>query len=441
MTDRTPTAPRSWSGLRGAAAIAVGFALLSFGLHTANMLHHARLDGCDSPLLLCRNAKGAWGSSTGDYHAYLAIAIDIVYAGGITDFWKVSYIRRTPGYPLLMVAAYDATGMFTPVHWAGPFTAAGAAAAVVGLAFALGGRRAAILAGILFCLWLSAYRHSVDMRTDAPHAFAAVMAVCASLAWRRSERAGFAGVAALVWMFTQAVRPSLFGIAAILPVLLFKRGAPRRYLAISGALLAATLLVPAFVVGSNAIKHGAPVATEIASLNLACYSVPRMMAELGHGRFADMRRRCVKRFRAIPIEDRTQQQTAWAIGAFRLHPGAAVRSFAGEFKAQMLAGIALSDYPKYAPSWLSAGRGFMFTFWCVVIAGIAIVARRDPPTAVFAVLFIGMIILPATTSHYVGNRLRLPVDVLCVPFAAVAIDAALKVAARWRRERGWGGAA
>ncbi len=435
MTAETPSAPNARRGLRSVALLAVVVALASFALHTANLIYRARADGCESALLLCRNAKGAWGSSVGDYKDYLAVALDIVYAGGVTNFWKVPYYRRTPGYPLLMVLTYDATGMFTPVHWVGPIAAAGAGAAVVGLGFALGGRRSAILAGILFCLWLSAYRYSADMRTDAPHAFAAVMAVAASLAWKRTERGGFAGLAAALWMATQALRPTLFGIAAILPVLLFKRGVDRRYLIASGALLASTLVMPAFVIGSNAIRYGTPVASEIATRNLACYAVPRMMAQLGHAPFDEMRNRCLKRFRAIPREDRARMQTAWAIGAFRLHPWPALRSFAGELSVQMFAGIELSPYAKYQPSWLRAGAGFMAVYWICVLAGLFVTARRERGTAIFAALFVLLVMLPATSSHYVGNRLRLPVDILCIPFAAVFVETAARNAIRWRRRQ------
>ena len=188
--------------------------------------------------------------------------------------------------------------------------------------------------------------------------------------------------------------------------------------------------------GSNYIKHGVPVASEIANHNLACYSVPRMMAQLGEGSFKQLRKRCIQRFKAVSKRKRPGAEVAWALSTFRAHKAAAIKSFAKELSDQMFAAIEVSPYARYSPNWLRAGPVFMGLFWLCAAGGLIIFARRDRGTAIFVTLFFVLVMGPATTSHYVGNRLRLPVDLMCIPFAVAFVDAAVvRAKAGWRARR------
>ncbi len=108
------------------------------------------------------------------------------------------------------------------------------------------------------------------------HAFLIAGALACSVAWRDGERATRAFLGALFWVAAQSLRPTLFPLAIFLPLLLVKRGASRRYAAISVALWAFTLLTPAFVMGANYARHGIVTSGHVLAVNLGCYAVPRL---------------------------------------------------------------------------------------------------------------------------------------------------------------------
>jgi len=278
-----------------------------------------------------------------------------------------SYIRRTPGYPLLLLASSNAVGTTLPARWVGPVLAAGAAFAIVWLAIEMAGsHRSGVIAGVLAIGWLSSYCFSAALQPDGPHAFLVVMAIAATVHWRRYGRLRAAGLAGALFAAAQMLRPTLHPLLVILPLLLHKRGASRRYAIGSLLLWGTTAIVPLFVIGSNAVHHGVATPSHVMAVNLRCYTVPRIQAEQGLGSFHALRSSCLKRFQGTPPHVRIPQQIGEATSFLGNHLGAAVRSFAGELTHQLLEPIRLPDVPAHAhlyPRILATDLDVLAPFW------------------------------------------------------------------------------
>jgi len=401
---------------RGLALVALGAAALAFLLHGAHLLTLARAQGCPSALLLCPTEVGPWAA--GDYRSYWRVAERIREGGPL----GASYLRRGPGYPLLLLLAAELTGQVSPARWLGPLGAGLAAGAVSWLAGALSGRlRGALLAALLFGLWLDAWRFSAALRPDGLHAFLAAAALAASVGWRRSERARAGLLAAVLWAAAQALRPTFAALPLILPALLFKRGAGRRYRRVSLGLWLASLAVPAFTIGANRIQHGIAIPSQVLAVNLACYAVPRLEEESGRGTFLALRRQCVERFRGLAPAERVRAQLRYAREALLARPGAALRSFLRELRVQTLHPLRLWDVEARRalyPAWGETGSLPVLAFWLLGAAGLFALARSEPGLALFLALAFLLVMLPATTSHLAGSRLRFPLDLLFLPVVA-----------------------
>jgi hypothetical protein len=409
--------------------IALACALLAFALHGANLIYRARAHGCDSLLLLCATEVGPW--ATGDFPTYLAVADEIRDAG----FLGASYYQRTPAYPLLLFAARELTGEVSPVRWFGPLCIALAAAAAAWLAARAGGRAGvAWLCGLAVALWPNGFRFSTALRPDGPHAFLALAALAATLAFARSARRRDLAAASALWILVQGLRPSFFGVAAALwPLFARALGDPARR-AGAVALLASTLAVPAFVVGHNGWTTGAWVPTQVGGTNLACYAVPRLQQELGEGDFLSLRRACEARFDAMPRSERDAAQRAHALAYFRAHPKRALASFARELVSQLGEAASPSRHADLYPAWLALGPRAIWAYWLLALVGIAKLARLDAALALTLALLFALVMLPASSSHLVGPRLRLPVDYLfALPVSLALGELASALAQRLRR--------
>jgi hypothetical protein len=409
-----PPVQRSVPPLALLLAAAVS-ALLVLVCHGANLRYLARANGCESALLLCPTEEGPWAS--GDLKTYHRVARDI----GERGLLGASYLRRGPGYPLLLLGIERLTGHVSPVRLLGPLLAALGAGAVAWLAGRLSGRLApALLAGPLLCLWFGAYRFTAGMGPDGMHAFLSVTALALCVEWRRSERPLLGALGGALWVAVQSLRPTFFALPLLLPALLWKRGASPRYASVSLALWLASLAVPAFVVASNRIHHGVAVPSQVLANNLACYAVSRLEHERGLGEFDAFRWSCIEHFQRMPPHERVPAQMAYARKALLEKPAESLGSFLRELRVQALYPLHVWDVPKREalyPGWMQAGPGWLLLFWGCAAAGLAVQARRDPGLALFLALAWLLVMLPATTSHFAGDRLRFPLDVLCMPVA------------------------
>jgi hypothetical protein len=395
---------------------------LVLAAHGANLRYLARQLGCESALLLCPTEVGPW--ATGDLMTYHRVAREIDRKGLL----GASYLRRTPGYPLLLLLSERLTGEVSPVRLLGPLLAALGAGAVAWLAGRLSGRIGpALLAGPLLCLWFGAYRYTAGMGPDGMHAFLAVTALALSVEWRRSERALLAAAAGALWVAVQSLRPTFFALPFLLPPLLWKRGGSDRYARASLLLGLATFAVPVLVVASNRIHHGIAVPSQILANNLACYSVARLEHERGLGKFDSLRWGCIEHFRRMEPRERIPAQMAHARRVLLADPGASLRSFLGELRDQMFYPLHIWDVIERValyPAWMRAGACWLALFWGCAAAGTLLLARRDPGLAIFLALAWLLVMLPATTSHFAGDRLRLPLDLLFMPAALAFLGAA-----------------
>ena len=145
---------------------------------------------------------------------------------------------------------------------------------------------------------------------------------------------------------------------------------------------------------------------------------------------------CRKHSRQIKGEaKRPSAQIAYALDFFWQHPGETALSFAREAGRQLLHPMRLSPhlhrYRAYA--WATPGPGVLVVFWIASGAGLGILLRRDPALGMFWLAVGALILGPAATSHLVMDRLRLPLDLLAIPCAALALDRGLSWASRLGR--------
>ncbi len=399
-------------------------------LHQLNLMHVARSLGCDPLSLACPAGKVPWVAP--DTSSYVDVARDILAHGPL----RASYLLRGPGYPLLLALSHRLAGHPLLPLWIEPWLAALAAGAVMSIARSIGaGGRGGAIAGLLFAAWPAMVQFAPELITDAPHAFLAALALAATLAWRERGGALLATAAALAWAACQSIRPTFFFIPALLPLLIAR---PRRAAASRAqawGLWAATLAIPAFVVGSNLVQHGVATASAIGTETASCYLVPRVRAANGEGDFFAIREAAFARYRAIPLPERIAVQRADVRETIAAHPGLTLLSLGRELRQQLLSPP--RPFSRYAwqalyPRWMTLAPAVNAIFWLGALLGLTCLLRADARVALFLVASFAGVMIPAATSALIENRLRLPMDVWAVPLVALAAGAALRA-----RRRGW----
>ncbi len=398
---------------RGTWIALAGIAIAAALLHVGNLVFLSSERGCDLRTFACPPQHDPFVAP--DTAGYLHAMRELREQG----IFGVSTIKRPPGYPALLLVAEDLTGSPRNVLWLSAVFAGLAAAAISWLVLRASGRLSlAIVAGVAFCWWPNALQFSPMLLTDGIHGFAAVAAVAATLCWRDSESGPAAALAGALWLLVQSLRLTFFWLPAVLPLLLVKRGASRFYRRGSVALWAIGFLMPGFLLTSNWLHHGAATLSEIPARNLACYSVPRLQAELGQGDFYPLRRDCIRRYRHLEPAARIAAQEHAAVRFLLAHPGRALSSFMGEVVRQLTHSMRpyykVDLRPLYR-DWPVPGKWFLPAFWAAAAIGLLIWARTAPLEAAFlGLVFVG-VILPAATSHLVGGRLRFPLDLMFLP--------------------------
>lgn len=341
-----------------------------------------------------------------------------------------SYLIRGPGYPLVLAGARLAFGTELAALWLVPVLAGLAAWSVMRITRLVSGDdRAALGAGLLFVAWPASIQYAAEILTDAPHAFLAVAALAATLAWRARGGASRACGAGLAWIACQSLRPTFFFVPAVLPLVLVGGGgvSPTRRREAIGVLIA-SLIAPSFVVGSNWARHGVATASAIGAETVSCYAVPRLRYALGEGDFFELRDAAFARYRAIPYPERIAVERADARAVLLAHPLEALASNLRELRRQLLSPPRAYSRPEWAtlyPRWTSLAGWINGAFWLLAAAGTAGRARRDPRLALFLVLSFVGVMVPAATSALIENRLRLPLDLWAMPLVALAARDAL----------------
>jgi len=416
----------------GLLAVLVGTALLAVSLQAVNLWYLGNRFGCDPVRLTCPRPEAPW--VTNDTDDYLEVAREILDLGVL----RASYLRRTPGYPLLLAISITLFGQPFAALWIAPLMAAAAAMAVSWTALALGRRLdAAALAGALFCAWPSDYQYSPLLMTDAVHGYLAVIAFAVTVAWLRRQRASLGWLAAALWMATQSVRPTFLLLPVLLPVLLWQRHASRAYAHVSFGIWVASGIMPLSIVASNLVNHGMPIVSIVEPETLACYAIPRMKEEMGLGTFTEIRAAAWERYGAVAdprVRVAMQRQEAWAF--LQAHPLDALGSFGGELMHQLLAPLrpwyVRNLEPPY-PAWLTPPRVAIHVYWIFAAVGLVTVARQQPNVALFLLIAFVAVMAPATTSHWVGARLRFPLDLLFMPVVAAFLSSLVARARRTAR--------
>ena len=413
----------------GLWAVLVGTALLAAALQAANLWYLANRFGCDPIRLTCPGPDVPWVIN--DTDSYMEVAREMLDLGVL----RASYLRRTPGYPLLLASSIALFGQPFAALWIAPLLAAAAGMAVSWTAVVLGRRLgAAALAGALFCAWPNDSQYSPLLLTDAVHGYLAVIAFSVTVAWVQRQRASLGWLAAGLWMATQLVRPTFFLLPFLLPVLLWQRHASRAYARVSFAIWIASGIMPLSIVTSNLVNHGMPIVSIVEPETLACYAIPRMKEEMGLGTFTEIRAAAWEHYGAVAdlkVRVAMQRQEAWEF--LRAHPLDALGSFGGELTSQLFAAL----HPGYArnleqlyPAWLTPPAFAIHVYWIFAAVGLVTVARQQPNVAFFLLIVFVAVMAPATTSHWVGGRLRFPLDLLFMPVVAAFLSS-LVARSRW----------
>ena len=415
-------------------ALWLAVAALAAGAQALNLLHAASEQGCDPTLLRC--SEGIEPFSTADTDSYLELARSIRLQG----FFTSDYTTRPAGYPLMLATSLLLTGKPLPALWLNVILAGLAGLAVAWLAVRFTGNKAAgIAAALLFACWPNVYQWSPLLLSDTPHAFLAVCAFAATLRWRDTARSRWALLAGAAWLATQALRPTFMAVPVLLPLLLWKRGG-RRYLALSVVVWLTSFIAPGFQLIQNEMRHGElfPAESPQSFVTLQCYASSRLRAELEDASFEESRDGCLEAKRIDP-----HATAARELDYLLSRPAPATVSYALEIFRQLRAPLRPFYYKRQAesyPSWWRLGRGFMAFYWLTAGAGWLLLLRRDRRTALFLAGLAAMVLLPAGLTHWVGARIRFPLDLLFLPVAVLtatlAVTRLLQVSKRLGRTKG-----
>jgi hypothetical protein len=157
-------------------------------------------------------------------------------------------------------------------------------------------------------------------------------------------------------------------------------------------------------------------------------ALPRLQEELGLGSFRSLREACIEEYRIAA--GRRSRLDAEFLAA---HTGQAIASFAAEIRDQLLHPLepgALKRHRGLYPGFLRFGATAMLLYWALGVIGLIAVARTRPGFALFLAGIAAVVMLPAGNVHWVGARIRLPVDLV---FIAPVVAGAIALYARLRR--------
>lgn len=321
-----------------------------------------------------------------------------------------------------------------------------ATAAAVYLTRLITGHRAgALVGGILFALYPNIFQYETLIETDAVHTYLAVMAVGCTMAYvsERSWRAALG--AAVLWPLAQLARPTLFGIAIFIVIILWPLFRLRETRISAMVLCASSVLVPGGLALHNALRFGIPSPSLCQVEMLHVWTIPRMQAitearetgerisALFYGKIADFRQTDDWRilhgkyedagefrnvYREILTADRAYLRSNWktlvetSILEFRQQLSGPLRYY------NLYSGVEVEKlYPDLsAVLWIAFRLGFAFSLlgWGMSLAG----KQRAYGLLVAGIFFLTF--APASLSFWAGPRYRMLTDAISIPLVVLA---------------------
>lgn len=395
-------------------------AAVAGAIHVGNLLAVGHELGCNWSFDMCREGEFLLAPDSSTYEE----VADSIRVHGI---FRTSYLYRGPGYPAVLAAVKTVSGSIMPALWIVPLVAALAAAALVWVGARLAGSLLCGAAtGFLLCVWPAVYQFEALILTDAVHGILFPIAIALTLAWVWSERSAYLVFALVVWLTMQAIRPTFFVLAVVWPLVLLKTNANRRYRRVSLVAWVCTIIVPLLIVISNTAHHGLVTTTAKTPETLALYGIPRLQEDLGMGDFRTLRDEARQRYQHLELKDRVALQRSESRSWILDHPLVTIKSFGRGIAGQILwpprpwSAERLADL---YPAWSSLPRAVMPVYWVSAFAGLAVLFRSRPRTALLLAAFFPLVMLPASMSHFVEGRLRFPLDLLAMPLIVVAFQA------------------
>ncbi|MFH0909619.1 MAG: hypothetical protein V1929_12735 [bacterium] len=312
------------------------------------------------------------------------------------------------------------------------------------LARVVSGRRTVgLLGAFLYLLYPTVFNHGVHIGTDLLHAQLAVTAVACTIAWTRTRLISWACAALLLWPIVQLTRPTFFPVVLVLPFALWVTIDRLRDLRWSLALLAMSVVVPLTFAVKNRIDYGVLTPSFAGLENVHRYLVPSinavrrdaeepdaLMMHLWHEERdlkagADPEYVAMKLYEPVPVPvcfaenyrilmqrdiSFVKSNLVWLLRVFRAN---------------------VSDELLIPPTWpfgpsgdirdgllRKAQKGALL----LVMLGLVLGWVNGPRNHVlFAAAITGLVLVPAFLIWWVGDRVRLPVDLVMVPFIAAAV--------------------
>ena len=366
--------------------------------------------------------------------------------------WKTPDLAP-PGYRerVLLPAFMEVAGWFSDdprsVGWLMlPFH--GLTAVSIGyLARRLSGREiSAWIAGFLYLVFPAGYLYAPEQSTDYLHAQLMMIALALTVAWTNKTGRTLFVLSILFWCLCQLCRPSLFYVFPVLAVLawpcwLTLQGQTRR---VSFALfLLAGIAIPGYWVLSNAQVFGVSTPSLQAAELLHRCVIPASnvlraserdpslhFTPLWH-HFREIEARENPSYVALSIYDVGPVPENFAANYKSVMSGAkkhiaeyaryVARAMGMELHRQL---VSFAPAKRSAP-WLHASYSYRF-YQLLLLAGIlgaAVAAGRRQWLIMLAVLMlVALIMIPASFNWWGGHRMRLPLDLVLLVFAAVALS-------------------
>lgn len=303
---------------------------------------------------------------------------------------------------------------------------------------------------LFYALNPSFYTYGVNLGTDVCHAQFAIVATAASMAWMKTGRRRWVVAAVLCWGVAQLTRQAFLPIAvALVPLWWVRLREPATRLATVAA-LAATLAIPVFYVVSNAIVFGVPAPSFATVEALHRYVVPRMRMQQRHAEnpgleltplWLDERERVAlenddyralqlyrpaapspdfrKRYLRVMESDMEIIRKDW--GLFWASGMQEVWSQASTPPSAPARVLVPEGGPGIARQESLLRKGFKLSLALCLIGLAAAFARRHFGIVLFVLLFVAMTLLPSVLVWWLGGRMRLPAELVLMPFVVLAL--------------------